>query len=539
MKKFISCIVVIIICLTSFALVGCSNGTVEIDKTKTQLYVEYFDGGIGGEWLQKAAKRFEEEYANEVFEPGTDKVGVQIVLNPSTSADFSTLSKSSYNVFFTESVNYFRYASEGLFLDLSDVVKATLPNESVTLESKLSDAHKTALTAIDGKYYAIPHYEFFHSAMYDKDLFDANLLYYSANGGLISSLSDKKSAGPDGIEGTGDDGMPVTYDEFFYLCDVMVSKGITPFVWTNEFSGYLLKFISALAANYGGYEDWFANYSFTGNAKIFDTDTMTESEISVTPSTGYVLSQQAGKYYALDFFKKILSNSDYYTSNSLLTTFSNIDAQTDFIYSSLENKPIAMIIEGSFWENEARKNNIFENSVNSFGSRAENRNFGIMSLPLGNDGQAKKTTLLDNALSYAFVNANIKSNENLVKLSKRFVQYCYTDESLKEFTITTNMTKAVNYSLTDADYNSLSAYGKQLWDLRKASDVVYQISDSKIFMNNPTMFDFSNRFTSVVGGNTYLLPITAYRANVSSKDFFNGMKKTEQSWNTDYGAFFD
>ena len=336
---------------------------------------------------------------------------------------------------------------------------------------------------------------------------------------------------------TGDDGMPVTYDEFFDLCDLMLSKGITPFIWAGD-SGYMNKFLSAVAANYCGEEDWSANYDFSGTAKIItDYTTLKEEEVEISPSNGYLLSQQAGKYQALRFLERILSNSEYYYEDSLLKTYSNVDAQEQFVYSKLDNEPIAMIIEGSFWENEARKNEIFERSVRDYPiEAAKNRNFGIMSLPLSNDRASavgKQSTLADIASSYAFINSNVKSNEMLLKLSKDFLQFAYSDASLIEFTTMTNMTKGVNYKLSSQQYDALGEYGQQIWDLKKSSVVAYELSNSDIFMGNTKIFNISKRFSSVVNGDSYLLPVnalTAEEVKITALDYFKGMKVNANDW---------
>lgn len=552
MKKSVIIRKVIAVCtilVTTFIIVlssGCNPNRFEdsgeqLREDMTVLRVEYFDGGVGGEWLKLAAERFEQKYEGVSLEEG--KRGLQVFTNPSPSSNFDLLAKSDYNIFFAESVDYFKYASQGLFLDITDVVKSKPEGEENTIESKLYDAHKTGLTAIDGKYYAIPHYEFFHSAMYDRDLFDDYNFYYADNGGFVTSKTDKKSKGPDGVYGTGDDGMPVTYDEFFNLCDLMVSQGVTPFIWTGEFSGYLLKFLSQIGANYSGFEGWSANLTFNGQTQIITDSSLTETTVTITPETGYQLASQAGKYQALKFLERMLSNPDYYYCDSLLKTYSNTEAQEQFVYSKLDNEPIAMLIEGSFWENEAKADLIFERSIIDKGERAKNRKFGIMSLPLGNgDVSNKKTALMENGMSYAFINANIKNNQLLVDLCKEFLVFCYTDVSLAEFTSSTNMTKAVKYDLSTTQYQNLTAFGKQLWDLRKSSDVIYQISNSRMLLENPKIFDFSTRFKTVVTVNDlkkdYLLPITALRDGVSALDYFLGMAVSEDDWKNAYSSSF-
>ncbi|MDD4000987.1 MAG: extracellular solute-binding protein, partial [Bacilli bacterium] len=198
MKKVICFCILLFISL----LVGCMDSGIEIDPTKTQLYIQYFDGGVGGEWLDKVISRFEEEYAGYEFESG--KNGAEIIPIPTKSVMLYTVPNSTYNLYFTEDVDYFTYASQGFFLDISDIVsEKNISSENNTIESKLNEIFKTSLTSIDGNYYAIPHYEFFHSVMYDVDLFEEKKLFFAdnrdnGNNGFIIKSDDKRSAGLDG-----------------------------------------------------------------------------------------------------------------------------------------------------------------------------------------------------------------------------------------------------------------------------------------------------------------------------------------------------
>lgn len=54
-----------------------------VNPSKTQLYVGTYDGGIDSVWLEKAAKRFEKQYAGVSFEAG--KEGVQVRISKSKS----------------------------------------------------------------------------------------------------------------------------------------------------------------------------------------------------------------------------------------------------------------------------------------------------------------------------------------------------------------------------------------------------------------------------------------------------------------------
>ena len=57
-----------------------------IDETKSQLCVGNYDGGVGTQWLYDAADRFEQMYTTTEFEPGTGKVGVEVVVDPNILA---------------------------------------------------------------------------------------------------------------------------------------------------------------------------------------------------------------------------------------------------------------------------------------------------------------------------------------------------------------------------------------------------------------------------------------------------------------------
>ena len=113
------------------------------------------------------------------------------------------------------------------------------------MPSKLNQQQQDNL-AVDGKYYALPHYETYMGVSYDVSLFESKLLYFSANpdngnNGFITSKTEKRSMGPDGKTGVQngidyslDDGLPSTYEEFFKLCDYMVVRNVTPFVWPGS-----------------------------------------------------------------------------------------------------------------------------------------------------------------------------------------------------------------------------------------------------------------------------------------------------------------
>lgn len=553
-KRFALLLSLAMLAGTCFA--GCGGGGgVEIDPNRTQLYVANFDGGVGSEWLDKIQVAFEAKYAQTEFEPG--KKGVQLITDKSKSDHISAISTEIYNVIITENVSYNELAATGKILDITDIVQAK-NLDGKTIESKLSAQQQGALTAVNGKYYALPHYEYYPGLTYDKDVFNDESLYIKEGGGYTNAEGNL-SVGPDGQKNTFDDGLPATYEEFFKLCDQMGKKGVTPFIYTGQHPSYVDMLLEGLTAAYLGADEFELLFSFDSSRngtlsgdKLITTEVVTGwsndvptiERVAITPQTGYLTSNIAAKYHALDFVETIVENKDDYLSDKINSALSHLDAQEEYIYSSLDGEPIAMLIEGSYWYHEA--SSAFERSVESYGNAAKTRNFAWMPLPnaingaAGENGQ-KDVFLVDEANSYVVINANIKGDANLVKLAKLFVQYLYTDANLQEFTTTTGVYKGVTYELTQEQYNAQNTYYKSITDLRgDGSKVVRPISNNKIYVNAQNSFKFMHgeAFGSTVNGEPYAIAMNAIKKGVSAKDYFNGMSITENQWTSLYSKYF-
>ena len=78
MKKTVGSIMLALVMAFSVLVpMGCSTTEREFDKTKTQLYINIFDGGLGSEWSTIVGKRFEEKYKD--WEGVNGKIGVEVV----------------------------------------------------------------------------------------------------------------------------------------------------------------------------------------------------------------------------------------------------------------------------------------------------------------------------------------------------------------------------------------------------------------------------------------------------------------------------
>ncbi len=547
MKKLGLFALTAVIAATTFA--GCGRGGnstvdgIKIDPTKTQLYVYNYDGGVGSEWLDKAIVRFEKEHANESYQ--ANKTGVQVIPKKTKSGFESLLTTSNNAVFFVQQAYYNQLMATGKLLPINDVV--TEDNGSGSIEDLLTPEQQAAFKAYDGNYYVLPHYELYSGVTYDKDVFESKKLYFKEGGKWTGDVSEA-TAGPDGdIATTYDNGLPSTIEEFKELCKRMVTMDVVPFVFSGQYTSYSTHLLNGLWVALTGEQDFYVNFSLnSGDNEVayisgFNGDAPIVSKTKITPENGYYLKAQEGKYYALDFMRTAI-DEEWFDSGCYNDASSHTDTQRRFIYSlpesmeSADKKPVAMLIEGTHWYNEA--NEVLSDSAKKYPDYAE-RNFAAMPLPTRKnaDTACKKNTVCDSNSSFAFINANIKKDEVAVKLAKMFLKFCYTEESLQEFTTTTGVSKGVSYRLTDEQYAAMPTYHKSLWDIKTNSDVVYPYSNSTIFVKHQPDFNFAQDTAMWVSG-SYSLPWGGLKDyGHSTKKYFEEWTKAavlQEQWNKNY-----
>ncbi len=522
-----------------------------------KLKVFNFNGGYGSEWLKAVETRYEAEKAGKEFVVNGvtyDGVDVEIDAVKKTLGEMA----NSYNfatnhVYFHEDVWYMNYLRLGNMLDdMTEALTTENPyEEGRTLESKLSAEQKDFYN-VDGKYYGIPHYAGYVGLNYDIDLFNEKGYWlkdgYNYDGntanlaGCFTKSASNKSAGPDGVKGTEDDGLPTTYDEFFMLCGYITQRGDKPMTWDNKNRGiYLNWFMQSLVASYEGGDAMRLNYSFDGTASLvknFDADgNPVFEDVTVTSENGYELARQAGKYYALSFMETIADNKWYYSKDGE----TNTDAQDNFI-QGVDDNNVAMLIDGIWWENEA--DSTFNNEEQIGLPGRKDRNYGFMPLPCATEDKAAERatklqnceagyTMLDTHSSLCFLGKGIDTEEKKVAID--FIQFAYTDVSLTEFTTITDTTKALNYMVGEEDKAKMSSYGRALITLQEKSEIVHAFSKTTFYQNNETTFSNYNRiFDATISGTTASIPLDKFLGGLSAKEYFNGLYDYRKNnlWNS-------
>lgn len=521
MKKIMTMILALIMC--SIPLIACApdDNNEEIDPNRTQLYIGIYEGGWGRAWIDEMKRSFEaqnpevqlmiegkkDEFTNDNLKASIESGQYDMYFSTATPSDFVA----------NESVN-------NKLMDITEEVTTPLTEygETRSIEDKMDPFMRTYMKASNssGKYYTIPMYTSFYNIIYDVDLFELKELYFAEDGTFTSGLTDlgkkAKSVGQDGKSGTLDDGLPVTWDDFKKMLNKMISNNIKPFVWGSDVAAYRADYFTTVWANYEGKENFELNFTFDGVDTSLpgnDIDEATgKSGLRITENNGYELQKQPGKRYALEMAKYIVQNELYY-EESFFPSFDYLAAQDAYLYSKYREQDgqqrIAMLIEGGWWENEAKFT--IEEMVAKYGSEYANRRFGIMTVPRFDGGDTRKTLYSVTGNSVVL----IRKNANQPEWAKKFLRFTTTDENLRLYTRMTGSTRAYDYELTAEDLNQMSYYKRSLWDIFSNEDtgLVYAYGPSRLALNNQNYFrgDWNWRAAIASTGRQLNEPITTFK----------------------------
>ena len=540
MRKKLAALFAMFFCLSAI-LLGCgqtSDGGSNDDNTnstQTQLYVYVFSRGYGSEYLYKLKNRFEALHANDSYEEG--KKGVQIKINVSDDNSATKYAENVRNqkddVFFAEDSYYRTLAQANVLLDLTDAVTTESKYDGKTVASKFN-SHQDDYLKVDGKYYGVPHYQGEYGFVYDADLFEKKGYYfkdgYTVADGFVANKYDsaqygeyysdemfvsagdkttKRTAGPDCVSGTADDGLPSTYDEFFFLLEHIASNGDIPVSWAGSYyDGYLNLLTHSLTTDYEGFDDMSLNYNFNGDdSEMIKLDADGKivknaagaAEIeskTISADNASEVRRQAGLYKALQFMNNLINTDRYHIDdNYAFASFEHTANQEKFLWSSLRSgeQSVAMIVDGIWWQREATQ--VFKDIVSAKGEAysANSRNLGWMPLPKATvekrDADNGKTTHNDIMNSFIFARAGIEDYKK--DLARDFIQFACSDESLVEFTTETNTLKALTYTLSETEQSKLTPFGKSLYNacLNEKSSTIYPYSSSAKYLNNVSKYN--------------------------------------------------
>ena len=577
MKKKIFAIFMASLMVGTFAACGGGGGNASGggDSTKTTV-IECinFNGGVGQKWLDNAARRFEAMKAGESYESG--KMGVKINVDSEIDLRENTMGSSGYNIYFNEhGLSPAELSQKGYLLNINDIVTETLETvdgKEVSIEEKIQSDFRSALKGSDGNYYALPHYEWYPGVVYDIETFDTYKLYFAddstANSesftspyGTAKFVTDldksaaKRTCGNDGVYGTDDDGLPTTLQELLILCARMTKFGVVPFTVAGFHTDYTAYLQQGILTAFLGYDGMMNYFDFDGTADVvtgYGTDNLfagvdyikapiVQENTTITEATGYLTRDIAARYYIAGLME-VIYKQDWLSQDSK-NSATHTDTQYNFVFGGAGNKKrIGMLMEGSYWYNEAVNAEIFSDYESVMAGKT--KKLGWMSLPTSlntpvTEGNGREITLLDTGNSFTYINANTARNEGVTKACKEFLQFLYTDSELKAFTATTGVAKAaVNYNITDNSImSSLSDFQKSVMTLRSESKVVYANAENATYKSGRSNFTFSILapiWNPILSNVTYTCYLDAYSANYKTQDVFEATRISADTWASTY-----
>lgn len=518
--------------VTATCFVGCGGGIfdnpddVQVDVSKTQLYVGVFDGGLGRSFFEETAAAFEESCSEVSFETG--KKGVQIILDWGKeeygSSLIDTISTNRQEVYaFANAGSYYDYINRGHLLDISDVVTEGGEN---SIENKMNASLRNFYRVGDSKYYSIPVMEGYIHMIYDVDLFDKEHFWFAPDGDFVkvdnaSTTPGARRAGLSGGVDGWDAGLPETYSEFFILLEEMVARGIIPFTWSGAQIGtYTTRLAVSMWADYQGADEFAQTFTLDGTVPvkvISDTD-FTESAVGTysVPSGKYststitrnnaqeISAKEAGKYYALKLVHDIMYSKKYVNQKRVNSPAeSHLGAQATYLQSIRTSQKIAMIIEGPWWQNEAEA--VFS-AMEMYGSQysSMNRRFGIMPIPKADDGTSAdgRVFTIEAANPTMFISNYIAKNK--IDLAKNYLRFLNTEESMCKFTLLTKTRRPFNYSLTNEELATLPYYVRNLVEASKDITIEYLVPRTNDLRVHAQFFDSADyAFNSNHGGSPF------------------------------------
>lgn len=481
-KKFKTVVATLMAAITCVGLTAC--GEEAEDPTKTYVDVGVFTAGLGTTYFDEMKKDFEAYYANTIFEEG--KTGVVLrATRKNTEFNPANLIQSMADyqpvLYLLDTGDYEAFTSKGLLQDVSDVMTEkyldddgniaadTGKTATLSIEDTMYNGYSEVYKKADGKYYAVPFMLSVPGIVYDADLFDEQRLFFNADGNIGANAADianrNCSTGPDGVYGTEDDGLPVTWNDFVTLLNAIVGKSFIPFTWASRPSTYQIsRLFNAIWANYEGYDNYMLNYSLSG----------TDSVLGDVSENDYLkLLNQEGRKAAIKAFYDITKNTDFY-SHDATPNGSNTQstAEREFIQSKRYGTRIAMFVENSYWEQEAREvfNGEPQQEINGYGKR----NFKYMPIPNfinvnGIEDQENTERVIPATYSEGYVCLSAKNkNKNpevQTKIAKLFIKFIQQRSQLVKFTANSGCIRPYNYTVSEQELNACTPYTRSILKL--------------------------------------------------------------------------
>ena len=445
------------------SLVGCGsissgsgNSDLEqvVDKTKTQITFNVFNGGYGYAWAVNAAKEWNE--TNDKY---------QVIVTPSKDEWYvfeSNFQAGTCQYDIILNVPSESAYAQGYIEDLSDILNSQAKGETVALKDKVLTQDDIDYFTYNNATFALPFFVGWSGFVYDHDIFKSKGFLIGQDGELITSPNATLSVGRDGKPGTYDDGQPVNMTQYNKMVSAIKASGMYTYLWSGKFSYYTEPLFWSLFYDYIGKENTDIFNNLSGTYK----NPKTGESILISKDNGYEVYGMEGYQQSLQFIYDYLGDPLYYHPQSAKPSTSHTDAQKVFVYGNAfdgqtADKQAAFLYEGVWWENESRAN------FNSLSGRGyADYEFGVrdyrMMVPpmLDENGVYDKIPLV--AFDTLAVTVKKQKDADQLAAIKDFLSYLYTNEVLRDVAVSTGGQIPIDCDLTNEDFNSMTKFARNM-----------------------------------------------------------------------------
>ena len=537
------------------AFAGCSDPYANM----TTISIHYYKGGLGDDWINESISDFEEMFKDVSFEPG--KTGVHISLTSDKLFDgfIEKLSQGNEkaDILYTAEGNDIvdLLNADGVAYDTTEIAteKVYDANGEVTLNAtgdgfvvqengssmydRMHSYHRDVYNLADTEWATndsevsftlLPYEDTLAGIIIDYDLY-VELYNKAHNAGKIGNMTGYKYEGDEVA-------MPGTWDEFFefmvWLRDEQDHNagGYSGFIFGVDY--YTAAIENAIIADVDGtdegvedpneysgfrmYDTFTGKYDFDGDG-VKETTITNENHDQLTQTRGYEKAVEV----ALRLFESGGAGKEHYDNQIVGSTTTYSTAQANFVMSksSSTNPRILAILEGDWFENEARATFNSMGAVNEENAYGKRR-FRIMPIPHVTDEEVEEgKTYKVGGFSGGYplvVNAKtVSGNAAKEKLVKLWLQFTHSDSQLNVFTKWSGSVRPYNYDITEATKNEMTPFAQSVLELqmedRKADGKIEivrrnNIAKSNTVRNTASPVNFSTKIAEGTFNNAAVIP---------------------------------
>ena len=444
--------------------IGCTSGLSacgqivgpEIPEGRTEIKISLLTGGYGNEWMENLIA----EANNAQDEYWFIKIGD----NKHTGIDIANRVQGGIveaDIYFGDG-DIDTLIRLGYCEDLTEVIESKATGETKTIKERIvSYENFEKRYSREGAIYAMPHMLSMSGIIYDHDLF-VDMGWLLTDNTTASGLTK----GADGVEGTYDDGLPETYAQFQSLIKEIRKNQMIPFIRGDQLGWSPYRTTSeAVWAQYEGLESYQVSYTYNGTY----TSPTTGKQTQITPETGYKVYTEnllEGRAKAMQWMTETFLINDlenFYPETGL----SHTDAQAIFVTSHAMQNRIAMLLDGEWWENEAKR--AFEEDEYASGDEYAygKRDFRFMPIP-AMEGQVSSSNgkHFFRGGSGGTVCVLKQEDENKKEAIFDFLRMFASEKNCVNYTRCNGSLMPYAYELDDETKASLSKFSKNMMEIR-------------------------------------------------------------------------